>query len=84
MNPRIICPHCHRPIDPTTLEDAICANTRYLICPECDDPIVLAADTIAPALPPLTDSEEGGCAEFAVARLEAPASVAVLAESHAR
>ena len=41
MTPRIICPHCHRPIDPLTLEAAVSAQTHYRICPECDEPIVL-------------------------------------------
>jgi uncharacterized protein YlaI len=51
MTPRIICPHCHSPIDPLTLEDAVSAGTRYVICPECDDPIAVPADS-ASAIPP--------------------------------
>lgn len=43
MTPRIICPYCHSPIDPQTLEAAISARVRYRICPECDRPIVLSA-----------------------------------------
>ena len=50
MTPRIICPHCHHPIDPLTLEDAVGGAAHYLICPECDDPIALPADS-ASAMP---------------------------------
>ena len=45
MTPRIICPHCHHPIDPLTLEDAVGDEAHYLICPECDDPIAVPADS---------------------------------------
>ena len=41
MPSRFICPHCHHSIDPLTLETADCADVRYRICPECDEPIVL-------------------------------------------
>ena len=51
MTPRIICPHCHSPIDPLTLEDAISAGTRYVIGPECDDLIAVPADS-ASVMPP--------------------------------
>lgn len=52
MNSRIICPHCHRPIDPLLLEDAVSDQAHYLICPECDDPIALPA-AMSPAAAPL-------------------------------
>ena len=42
MTPRFICPHCHRSIDPLTLEAGASTTTRYLICPECDDLIALS------------------------------------------
>ena len=42
MTPRIICPHCHRPIDPLTLEVAESAEAHYRICPECDEFIVMS------------------------------------------
>ncbi len=42
MSLRIICPHCHRPIDPLTLEAGFSAGARYRICPECDEPMVLS------------------------------------------
>ena len=42
MTPRIICPHCHSPIDPLTLEVAESAEAHYRICPECDEPIVMS------------------------------------------
>ena len=51
MTPRIICPHCHHPIDPLTLEDAIGGEAHYLICPECDDLIAVPADS-ASVMPP--------------------------------
>lgn len=44
MTPRIICPHCHCPIDPQSLEAAVGAGVCYRICPECDEPIVLCVD----------------------------------------
>lgn len=51
MTPRIICPHCHRPIDPLTLEVAVSAEAHYRICPECDEPIVLFMSDAGHALP---------------------------------
>lgn len=63
MTPRIICPHCHSPIDPLTLEMAFSAEAQYRICPECDEPIVLLVngedESSAPsedARPPESDS----------------------------
>ena len=51
MTPRIICPHCHRPIDPLTLEEAVSNGAHFLICPECDDLIALPADIANAPLP---------------------------------
>lgn len=48
MTPRFICPHCHSPLDPLTMDKASTANARLRICPDCDEPIVLAV-TAAPA-----------------------------------
>jgi hypothetical protein len=45
MNTPIICPHCHSLIDPLTLETAVSATARYQVCPECDRPIILLADS---------------------------------------
>ena len=45
MNTRIICPHCHSLIDPLTLETAVSATAHYQVCPECDRPIVLFANS---------------------------------------
>ncbi len=56
MNPRIICPHCHSPIDPLTLEVAVSADAHYRICPECDEPIVLVMSSEDDELPPVSDS----------------------------
>ena len=49
MTARFICPHCHRPLDPLTMDTANATNVRLRICPDCDEPIVLAV-TAAPAL----------------------------------
>lgn len=65
MIQRIICPHCHRPIDPLTLEVAVSAETHYLICPECDEPIVLFVSKDGDALPPACDSRH-------VSRIDTP------------
>lgn len=46
MNPPIICPHCHSLIDPLMLETAVSATARYHVCPECDSPIILFADSM--------------------------------------
>lgn len=51
MTPRIICPHCHCPIDPLSLEDAASGHAHYLVCPECDDPIALPAAMLPAAAP---------------------------------
>jgi len=41
---------CRRPIDPQTMEFACGTAGQYCICPECDEPIVLAvADATAEA-----------------------------------
>ncbi|MFZ4538824.1 hypothetical protein [Propionivibrio sp.] len=37
MPPRFICPHCHSPIDPPSMEVASSAVAAYRICPECDE-----------------------------------------------
>ncbi|MFT3850002.1 MAG: hypothetical protein QM739_15420 [Propionivibrio sp.] len=58
MTLRIICPYCHRPIDPLTLEDAVGGGTHYLICPECDDLIALPADFDSPLPAPNTHPAE--------------------------
>lgn len=51
MTQRIICPHCHSPIDPLSLEVAVSAGTHYRICPECDDPIMLLVSDSSHAFP---------------------------------
>ena len=83
MTPRIICPHCRHPIDPLTLEDAVSAGTRYLICPECDDLIALSADATVSVVPS-SDSEEEDCGEISAPLLETLSSTLCLAESHAQ
>ena len=48
MTLRFICPHCHSPLDPLTMDKVSTANARLRICPDCDEPIVLAV-TVVPA-----------------------------------
>ena len=59
MSPVFICPHCHIPVDPSLMERAFSANAEYRICPECDEPVVVAdkATRVAPggAFPVLPD-----------------------------
>ena len=52
MIPRIICPHCHSPIDPHTLDYATSEKAQFRICPACDEPIVLALTLAIADLPP--------------------------------
>ena len=46
MTLRFICPRCHSPLDPRTMDAASTANARLRICPDCDEPIVLAITTL--------------------------------------
>lgn len=41
MTQRFICPHCHSPLDPRTMDDASTGDSALRICPVCDEPIVL-------------------------------------------
>ena len=41
MTARFICPHCHSPLDPLTMDAASTADARLRICPDCDEPVVL-------------------------------------------
>jgi len=43
MSPRFICPHCHSPVEPQHMDVLISHEAACRICPECDEPIVLAA-----------------------------------------
>lgn len=47
MSTRFICPHCHSPVDPATLELASSAQAYYRICPVCDEAVLVA---LAPGL----------------------------------
>jgi 2-keto-3-deoxy-6-phosphogluconate aldolase len=49
MTARFICPHCHSPLDPQTMDAASTRGAQLRICPICDEPVVLAA---TPARPP--------------------------------
>ena len=42
MPTRFICPHCHSPVDPATLELASSAQAYYRICPVCDEAVLVA------------------------------------------
>ena len=44
MTVRFICPHCHSSIDPLTMEAGDGMGGRYRICPDCDQPILLAGE----------------------------------------
>jgi hypothetical protein len=45
MTPRFICPHCHSPIDPQTMDLAVSASEQYRVCPECDEPTAVFANS---------------------------------------
>lgn len=47
MTTRFICPRCHSPIDPLTMDCASSCNTQLRICPNCDEPVVLAVGSAA-------------------------------------
>ena len=54
MTARFICPHCHSPLDPQTMDAASSDRARLRICPECDEPIVLAITALPAQLPAST------------------------------
>ena len=60
MTPRFICPHCHSPLDPLTMDAASTADARLRICPDCDEPIVLtvAAQPERTPSPPLGNAAQ--------------------------
>jgi hypothetical protein len=39
---RFICPHCHSPVDPQTMDAASTDDVVFRICPFCDGPVLLA------------------------------------------
>lgn len=49
MTPRFICPHCHSPLDPLTMDAASTRGAQLRICPDCDEPIVLALNPVPAA-----------------------------------
>jgi hypothetical protein len=63
MPSRIICPRCHSSVDPWEMDLASSPETDFLICRECDEPILLP--TPCPALLPemagLADSARPAC-----------------------
>ena len=60
MTPRFICPHCHSPLDPLTMDAANTADARLRICPNCDEPIVLtfAAQPTRTLSPPVGNAAQ--------------------------
>ena len=65
MPTRFICPHCHSPVDPATLELASSAQAYYRICPVCDEAVLLALApglTAAESAPALGTQTTGECA----------------------
>jgi hypothetical protein len=48
MPSRVICPHCHGPVDPREMDLAFTPDTEFLICRECDEPILLPPRCPAP------------------------------------
>jgi RNase P subunit RPR2 len=49
MHPRFICPHCHSPVDPLKMDVVTDERATCRICPECDEPIVVATNSVASA-----------------------------------
>ena len=47
MHPRFICPHCHSPVDPLMMDVVIDERATSRMCPECDEPIVVATAPVA-------------------------------------
>lgn len=41
MTQRFICPHCHSPLDPNSMELASSNDAQLRVCPNCDEPVVL-------------------------------------------
>ena len=57
MPSRVICPRCHSPVDPWEMDLASSPESDFLICWECDEPILLPAPCPAalPEMPGLAD-----------------------------
>ena len=45
---RFICPHCHSPLDPHSMDTASSNDAQLRICPNCDEPVVLALGAALP------------------------------------
>lgn len=41
MTQRFICPHCHSPLDPCSMDQASSGDAQLRVCPNCDEPVVL-------------------------------------------
>ena len=50
MTQRFICPHCHSPLDPYSMEQASSRDAQLRVCPNCDEPVVLQPLATAAAL----------------------------------
>lgn len=40
--PRFICPHCHSPVDPASMDFATGPGAYYRVCPVCDEAVLVA------------------------------------------
>jgi hypothetical protein len=53
----ILCPHCHTPVEPGSMDTARSPAGDWWICPACDEPVLFhAREEVRPTL--LADSEE--------------------------
>lgn len=44
---RFICPRCHSPLDPHSMDSASSNDAQLRICPNCDEPVVLTTQSTA-------------------------------------
>lgn len=42
-SPLILCPHCHTPVDPASMDTAHSRAGDWRICPACDEPVLFEA-----------------------------------------
>lgn len=40
--PRFICPRCHSPVDPASMDSATGPGAYYRVCPVCDEAVLVA------------------------------------------
>ena len=46
MTQRFICPHCHSPLDPHSMDQASSGDAQLRVCPNCDEPVVLQPSVV--------------------------------------